>query len=155
MSKYHLFSNGNGTDYLGWCYREVLPLRVAAEGHLWETAARVSTYRVRGKGWEAVEDGHLSADEIIAKNRRAETEAERRKAGKGAAKAAQKGVGKGGAAALKVTATDVKSGNVTEYWSIREAAAALRVNKTTMARYARSGEPFGGYVFKIEERAGA
>ena len=151
MSKYHLFSTGNGTDYLGWCYREVLPLRVAAEGLEWETATCASSYRVRGKGWEAVLDGRLTADETIAKNRHAETEAERRKAGKEAAKAAQKGVGKGGAAALKVTATEVKTGKETEYWSIREAAAALCINKTTIARYARSGEAFGGYVFKIGE----
>ena len=156
MSKYHLFSTGNGTECIGWCFEAALPLRIDAEGFRWETAARVSQYRLRGDGWEAVEFGRLNADETLAKNRFEESEAERHKAAKAAkdreraARAANSGRA-GGMLPIKVTATDVKTGKTETFWSVREAARVLNVCKTAIAKKARAGEPYGGYVFKLEE----
>lgn len=156
MSKYHLFSTGNETECLGWCFEEALPLRVNAEGFSWGTAARVSQYRVRGNGWTAVEFGRLNADETIAKNRFEEREAERRKAAfaakerERAARAANSGRA-GGMLPIKVTATDVKTGKTETFWSVREASRALHVCKTAIAKKARAGEPYSGYIFNLEE----
>lgn len=156
MSKYHLFSTENGTECIGWCFEAALPLRVNAEGFRWETAERVSQHRVRGDGWTAVEDGRLNADETIAKNRYEESEAARHMAAKAAkereraARAAHAGRA-GGMLPIKVTATDVKTGETVSFWSVREAARVLNVCKTAIAKKARAGEPYGGYVFKLDE----
>lgn len=153
MSKYHLFSTSEKTESLGWCYREVLPLRVEAEGFKWETAVRVSNYRVRGKGWEAVEDGHLTADETLAKNRHVKALEERKMLGAEArlhAKEAAKRGRHGGHNAVMLYATDKRTGDTHVFGSIREAERVLGLNKTSMRKYAMNGGSFGGYVFRLE-----
>lgn len=153
MSKYHLFSTSEKTKSLGWCYREVLPLRVEAEGFKWETAERVSPYRVSGKGWEAVEDGHLTADELTEKNRHGKAAEERKRIEAEArmrAKEAAKRGRHGGHNAVMLYATDKRTGDTHVFGSIREAERVLGLNKTSIRKYAMSGGSFGGYVFRLE-----
>lgn len=159
MSRYHLFSTSGKTECIGWCFEEALPLRVNAEGFRWDSAARVSQYRVRGDGWSAVESGRLNADETIAKNRFEEREAARHKAAKAAkererAARAAASARTGGMLPIMVTATDIKTGKTETFWSVREASRALHVCKTAIAKKARAGEPYGGYMFRLYGQEG-
>lgn len=153
MSKYHLFSTSEKTKSLGWCYRQVLPLRVEAEGFKWETAERVSPYRVSGKGWEAVEDGHLTADETLARNRHGKAVEERKRLEAETRLRAKEGAKRGrhgGHNSVRMYATDKRTGDTRVFGSIREAARVLGLNKTSMRKYAIAGGSFGGYVFRLE-----